>query len=116
MNFKSLKYLYIYAALLVYWFVSIAFSQEIPSILKTSEHSDETYLPDFSYAGYTFGEKQIPVLDGKVVKATDYGVIADDGLDDSKALLKALAETNKMEGNIILQLPKGKLIVSDIPC
>ena len=90
------------------------FTQDSPEALGFNRTSDTNYLPDFSYAGYAFGEKRLPKGKGKIVHASDYGVIANDGLDDSKALLSALAETKKMEGNIILQLPKGRLILSDI--
>jgi hypothetical protein len=87
-------------------------SQEIPKILnqKTAIH----YLPDFSYAGYNFGEKSLPDFQGKIINATDFGVKANDELDDSKALLKAIKAANAVEGNVILQLPAGRIILSDI--
>ncbi len=93
---------------------SIILAQELPSILQDSKLGDASYLPDFSYAGYHFGEKAIPQMNENIILATDYGVIADDGLDDSKALLKALEATRTMKGKVVLQLPKGKLILSDI--
>ncbi|MGB7392962.1 MAG: hypothetical protein WA913_01075 [Pricia sp.] len=89
-------------------------AQNVPDILEPKKTTDENYLPDFSYAGYRFGEEAIPDTTGKTVLATDYGVIADDGLDDSKALLEALDATKEMEGPVILQLPKGRIILSDI--
>jgi hypothetical protein len=88
-------------------------AQDLPKLLSESKNS-EKYLPDFSYAGYHNGEINIPIVSEKIVNATDFGVIANDGLDDSKALLKALQATKNMEGNIVLQLPAGKLILSDI--
>lgn len=92
----------------------IGFSQELPTILTSPQSADETYLPDFSYAGYGFGEIDIPTLQGTIVNASDYGVIANDGLDDSQALRKALEATKDMVGSTILQLPKGRLILSDV--
>ncbi|MFH7018433.1 hypothetical protein [Flavobacterium sp. FlaQc-47] len=89
---------------------SIAMAQELPKILQ----SKTNYLPDFSYAGYHFGESQIPESQGKIINATDFGVKANDGLDDSKALLKALKAANAVDGNVILQLPAGRIILSDI--
>ena len=89
---------------------SIAFSQQTPKILSDSKVN---YLPDFSYAGYHFGESQIPNAAGKVINATDYGVKANDGLDDTKALLKAVKAANATDGNVILQLPAGRIILSD---
>ena len=89
-------------------------AQEIPKIISDKTIRKENYLPDFSYAGYHFGESKIPNLNGKIVKATDYGVVANDELDDSKALLKAIKEASQFSGNVILELPTGKLILSDI--
>lgn len=85
-------------------------AQELPKIIT----SKTNYLPDFSYAGYRFGESPIPEVNGKIINAEDFGVKADDHLDDSKALLKAFKAANAVEGNVILQLPKGKIILSDI--
>lgn len=86
-------------------------AQQTPKILTDSKAN---YLPDFSYAGYHFGESQIPEVQGKIINATDYGVKANDALDDSKALLKAVKAANAIEGNVILQLPAGRIILSEI--
>ena len=86
-------------------------AQQTPKILTDSKAN---YLPDFSYAGYHFGESQIPVSEGKIINATDFGVKSNDDLDDSKALLKAIKAANSTEGNVILQLPAGRIILSDI--
>ena len=76
--------------------------------------AEDGYLPDFSYAGYQFGEKA-PALDNPtVIEATEYGVQADDGKDDSVALKKALAVAHDTSGPVVLQLPAGRIIVSDI--
>jgi hypothetical protein len=90
---------------------SIAFSQQTPKILTDSKAN---YLPDFSYAGYHFGESQIPEAEGKIINAVDFGIIANDGLDDSKALLKAIKAATETEGNVILQLPAGRIILSEV--
>jgi len=90
------------------------FAQNTPEIISNKKVISENYLPDFSYAGYHNGDKKTPKNNSKIILASDYGVIANDGLDDSKALLKALEETKNLEGNIVLQLPPGKLILSDI--
>ncbi|WP_291285680.1 DUF4955 domain-containing protein [Flavobacterium sp.] len=94
------------------FFVSgFAFSQQTPKILTDSKNN---YLPDFSYTGYHFGESQIPETSGKVINATDYGVKANDAIDDSKALLKAIQAANEVQGNVILQLPAGRIILSAV--
>jgi hypothetical protein len=90
------------------------FSQSLPEIISNKKIMSENYLPDFSYAGYKYGEKPIPKSTQNIYNATDYGVIANDGLDDSKALIKAITEVSKKEGNVILQLPAGKINLSEI--
>lgn len=90
------------------------YSQEIPKIISQKEISAQNFLPDFSYAGYHFGNIKIPVIKEKIILASDYGVIANDNLDDSKALLKALKAVNEVQGSVVLQLPAGRIILSDI--
>ena len=91
-----------------------SYSQETPKIISQKEVASQNFLPDFSYAGYHSGATTIPIINEKVVLAADYGVIANDNLDDSKALLIAVKAANKIEGTVVLQLPAGKLILSDI--
>ncbi|WP_281865889.1 DUF4955 domain-containing protein [Flavobacterium sp. GSB-24] len=90
--------------------VNITMAQELPKIIT----SKVNYLPDFSYAGYNFGESKLPETEGKIINAADFGVKVNDNLDDSKALLKALKAANAVDGNVILQLPAGRIILSDI--
>lgn len=71
-------------------------------------------LPDFSYAGYNHGIGEIPTAKGKLIDVTEFGVTADDDIDDSKALLKALDAAHKASGPVIVQMPAGKIIISDI--
>lgn len=104
-----------------YSLISIAFlisntaiSQELPKIIGDKNTTKEVYLPDFSFAGYHNGEKSIPNLTKTIVLATDYGVISNDHLDDSKALEKAMEAANNVKGPVVLQLPAGKIILSDI--
>lgn len=104
---------YSYLLVLVFFSFHLINAQELPLILKDQKVSNDNYLPDFSYAGYCNGEKELPT-NGLVIKATDYGVIADDGLDDTKTLQKAIEETKNITGKVVLQLPKGRLILSDI--
>jgi hypothetical protein len=93
---------------------SIIFSQEIPQIISHKEVSSQNFLPDFSYAGYHFGNTNIPEIKGQIIYATEYGVIANDDLDDSKALIKAVKAANEIQGSVVVQLPAGRLILSDI--
>lgn len=76
--------------------------------------SDETlYLPDWSTAGYAWGERDIPVLE-PTLYAKDFGVVADDGEDDSDALQAAFKAVHEAEGTVVLRLPAGKIILSEI--
>ena len=113
MHFKK-QYLQIFILLVYSSCYTTLHAQNTPGILTNKEVINKNYLPDFSYAGYHFGEKPIPQNQGTVVHATDYGVVADDQIDDSKALLKALENTKSIEGKVILQLPPGKVILSEI--
>ncbi len=83
-------------------------------ILTDTSVSAQYRLPDFSYAGYNHGVGAIPTLAGTTIDVTDYGVIPNDDLDDSKALLAALEAAHKTSGNVVVKLPKGKIIVSEI--
>ena len=74
-------------------FVVFAFNlnaQDLPKIISDSDFMPENYLPDFSYAGYRNGEVSLPKTEGKVFNAEDFGVIPNDKLDDTKALIKAI--------------------------
>ena len=89
-------------------------AQSFPKILTDKSVKEQQYLPDFSYAGYHFGEEEPNTENWKVIKAADYGVIADDGRDDSQALLKAIAATKSIDEPVILQLPSGRIILSEV--
>lgn len=93
---------------------TIIYSQEIPQIIAQKEIYSQNFLPDFSYAGYHFGNIKIPEIQEKIILATDFGVFANDNLDDSKALLKAIKAASEVTGSVVLQLPVGRLILSDI--
>jgi hypothetical protein len=93
---------------------SVIIAQEIPKIISDKETKTKNYMPDFSYAGYQFGEKEIPISATKIIFATDFGVIANDGLDDSKNLIKAIEASKTIKGTVLLQLPAGRIILSEI--
>lgn len=92
----QLKSRFVLAITIVFSSIGItSIAQELPEILKMRTIDDSNYLPDFSFAGYHNGEVKIPKSDGKIINASDYGVIANDGLDDSKALKKLLMKLQK---------------------
>ena len=93
---------------------SLVFSQNSPKIISNKKVAEQNYLPDFSFAGYQFGEIAVPNMKENIISAIDFGVISNDELDDSKALLKAIKAANEVQGNVVLQLPAGQLILSSV--
>lgn len=71
-------------------------------------------LPDYSYAGYGFGLASLPTDPGTVIDARAHGVVADDGKDDAKALLKALSAADALSGKVTVRLPKGRIQIGEI--
>jgi hypothetical protein len=71
------------------------------------------YLPDFSYAGYHWGEVPLP-KNTPTLQVTDFGAVPDDGKDDTAALKRALAAANAAPGPVVLKFPKGRFILTDI--
>lgn len=86
----------------------------IPKILQRAGNSGTPFLPDFSYAGYKFGVGTPAQTGGTIIRAVKYGVKAGDGKDDSKSLLKALKAAHDIKGPVTIQLPAGKIILSEI--
>jgi hypothetical protein len=85
-----------------------------PAILDNPEVVAREYLPDFSYAGYEFGEKEPNVGRATVFNVLDFGAKADDGRDDSKAVLRAVATAHAQTGPVVVVFPAGRFILSDI--
>ena len=85
----------------------------LPDILSDPQVRSEQPLPDFSYAGYEFGIGAIPIR-GEVIDVADFGAIAGDEKDDSKALIAALAEAKSRSGPVRVQLGAGRYILSEI--
>ncbi len=83
-----------------------------PAILVEG-NPDRPYLPDFSFAGYHWGEKELP-QHATTLQAEEFGVVANDGKDDSQAILAAVAAAHKQEGRVVLELPPGRLILKKV--
>ncbi len=66
-------------------------------------------LPDFSYAGYRWGEAPLPDL-APTLEARKFGAVPDDGKDDTEGLQKALAAA----GPRVVKLEPGRYEISDI--
>lgn len=85
-----------------------------PAILADPRVMSDNPLPDFSYAGYGFGLKPIPKDTGDIVDITDYGALADDGKDDSKAVLRALVAAAAISGKVTVRFPPGRIQITEI--
>lgn len=96
-------------------FLAFSLPAQEPAILFVPEVADKHYLPDYSYAGYRHGMSQSFALDSEIVLDTvDFGVIPDDGHDDSNALAAVLAEAHQIDGPVRVQLPKGRLVLTEV--
>jgi len=82
-----------------------------PILLDTA---DTPYLPDFSYAGYNFGVGDLPTASGTVIRVDDYGAAADDGNDDTKAVLAALDAAHAIDNPVIVRFGPGTYRISEI--
>ncbi|MFV3126389.1 hypothetical protein [Niveispirillum sp. KHB5.9] len=91
-----------------------ATAADLPKILTDKATRAATPLPDYSYAGYGFGLAAIPEDTGTIVNVTDHGVIPDDGLDDTKAVLRAIDAANKVQGKVTLRFPKGRTQITEV--
>jgi hypothetical protein len=91
-----------------------AFALSCSAAAQTSDAALRQLVPDYSYAGYGFGLLPIPRASGTIVNATDHGVIADDGRDDTVALRAAMAAANAVRGPVVLQLPAGRVQLSQV--
>ena len=87
---------------------------KLPKILSDPATAAANPLPDFSYAGYGFGLAPIQADVGTIVEVTDHGAIPDDGLDDTKAVLRALAAANAVKGKVTLRFPKGRTQITEV--
>ncbi|MCM2681497.1 glycosyl hydrolase family 28-related protein [Echinimonas agarilytica] len=82
----------------------------VPKILQ--QH--EVYLPDFSFAGYQWGEITPKTNATQIIDVTDFGAIANDRQDDSDAIIAALDYADTVPGAVIVSFPSGLFTVNRI--
>lgn len=87
---------------------------DLPDILSDRSVRAANPLPDFSYAGYGFGLEALPTDSGTIINVADHGVVPDDGLDDTKAVLRALAAANEVTGKVTLRFPVGRTQITEV--
>ncbi|WP_057936302.1 DUF4955 domain-containing protein [Algoriphagus resistens] len=94
------------------------FSQRIPPLWAAYElaklsGTESPVLPDFSYAGYHFSEKEIPSLSERTVfDVTDYGAVPDDAEFDDAAIQMAISAALATEGGGVVFFPPGKFLIA----
>ncbi len=104
----------VYVLLLV--FAGNLFAQKEAKIFTDYKaNPKESILPDFSYAGYRNGEKEINYKSSglPIYDITDFGAIANDDKSDKEAIKKAIAAASKTNGGIVY-FPKGTFIAQDV--
>lgn len=89
-------------------------AQSNPSTLFTQFKDDKTKsrLPDFSFAGYKYGEKAIGDSKHKIFNIVDFGAIPDDGQSD-KAAIEAAISAAEANGSGVVFFPKGRFLVHE---
>ena len=86
----------------------------LPAILTDEATRQAHFLPDFSYAGYRNGLADIPTATGEIVLVDDFGARADDGKDDSAAILDAIAHAYDVSGPVIVRFGPGRYRISEV--
>ncbi len=86
----------------------------LPALLSLGTIKQEHYLPDFSFAGYRNGLTALPEAAGAVVEVDEFGATADDGKDDTKAVLAAIAHANDTNGPVIVRFSPGRYRISEV--
>lgn len=115
MNRRCFRILIAGAAVMVAGPAAIAgSSDELPAILADESIAEEHFLPDFSYAGYRNGLADIPPAKGTIVNVVDFGAIADDGKDDSQAVLDALSHAHSISEPVVVRFGPGRYRITEV--
>ena len=102
----------LFAVLANQWAVTA--DENLPEVLAEKAVDSESWLPDFSYAGYRNGAEPLPVASGTVIEVDDFGAVANDDNDDTKAILAALVEAHSEKGPVIVRFSAGRYRVTEI--
>lgn len=111
-NYNKNTIQYLLLVFLNLFAVALTFAQNEAKIFEDYK-KDRNVLPDFSYAGYRQGEKEIPnVTNYKIFDVTTFGAKPNDEISDKVAIQKAIDAANK-NGSGIVFFPKGRFLVND---
>jgi hypothetical protein len=84
------------------------------SLMSLETIMDGGVIPDFSYAGYQNGFGGVPQAMGTVIEVADYGAVADDGVDDSAGIQRAIDAANDVSGPVIVRFAAGTYRVTSV--
>ena len=90
---------------------------QIPEVWKdfveARENNTQSILPDYSYSGYYFSEKELPDISGYTYfNVTDYGAIAGDTIYDDTGIQAAIDAAAELGSPAVVFFPAGKYMVS----
>jgi hypothetical protein len=114
---KNQEFVAIVTNLALAWTASVAVAgggDDLPAILIDESVRNANFLPDFSYAGFGNGLVDLPETRGKIISVDDFGAVANDGKDDSEAVLAALAAARDVKGPVVVQFGAGRYQVTEV--
>ena len=91
-----------------------ALPQGYPKILSQATNDAQDFLPDFSYAGYRNGTEELPTSSGRVIWVDEFGALADDETDDTKAVIAAIADANDTSGPVTVRFGAGRYQITQV--
>lgn len=86
----------------------------LPAIIDQQGGPGIPFLPNFSYAGYNNGVGAIPAPAGAIIDVAEHGAVADDGKDDSLAVIDAINTANGVAGPVIIRFGAGRFRITEI--
>ncbi|MBK0384161.1 DUF4955 domain-containing protein [Pedobacter sp. SD-b] len=90
------------------------YAQNVANVFKEYQKApNHSILPNFSYVGYHYGEKEIPKVNSVVFDVTKFGAIPNDDLSDKEAIQNAINAAEKNGGGVVF-FPKGKFIAHGV--
>ncbi len=103
--------------MLILFVCSNAKAQVAPSwtkFLEDQEKGQQSILPDYSFAGYHFSEKELPdVSTWTQFDVTDFGAVANDDLHDDDAIQATINAAETHNGPAVVFFPPGRFVVSE---
>jgi len=114
-----MKTIYTLTVCLLVFVSSIIRAQTTPvwnQFVQAKANGTEPTLPDFSYAGYHYSEKELPDISSwPVFDVTTYGAIPNDGVYDD-AQVQAAIDAAKANGRGVVFFPPGKFLFERFWC